>query len=67
MIKKQKETILIALCTAAALIAFAFYQRYETPVTMPALAFYIAAAMICALPYTGSRRKACRSQPLKLD
>lgn len=46
MLKKPNSTIIIALCTSAALIAFAFDQR----VTLSATAFYIAAAVICLLP-----------------
>jgi hypothetical protein len=47
MLKKPNPTIIIiALCTSAALIAFAFDQR----VTLSATAFYIAAAVICLLP-----------------
>jgi hypothetical protein len=61
MLKKLNSTIIIALCTSAALIAFAFDQRYEASVTVPAVAFYVAAAVICLLPvlYALLRRKTC--------
>jgi len=39
--------IAIALCPSAALIAFALNQRQEASVTVPAVAFYVAAAIIC--------------------
>lgn len=50
MLKGLNSTIIIALCTSAALIAFAFDQRYRASVTMPDVAFYVAAAIICLLP-----------------
>jgi uncharacterized membrane protein YqjE len=61
MFKKFNSTIIIALCTAAALIAFAFDQRYKTSVIIPEVAFYLAAAVICLLPvlYALLRRKSC--------
>jgi hypothetical protein len=64
MLKRLNSTIIIALCTSAALIAFAFYQRYEGPVTVPTGAFYIAAAIICLLPvfYALFRHKSCRNK-----
>jgi hypothetical protein len=63
MLKKLNSTIIIALCTSAALIAFAFDQRYEASVTVPAVAFYVAATVICLLPvlYALLRRKTCRN------
>jgi uncharacterized membrane protein YqjE len=65
MQKKLNSTIIIAIavCTSAALIAFAFDQRHEASViTVPAVAFYLAAAIICLLPYTLLRRKSCRNK-----
>ena len=62
MLKKLNSTIIIALCTSAALIAFAFDQRHEASVTVAAVAFYVAATVICLLPvlYASLRRKTCR-------
>ncbi len=64
MLKKRNSTIVIALCTAAALIAFAFYRRYEGPIPVPAEAFYVAAAIICLLPvfHARLRHKSCRNK-----
>lgn len=50
MLKKLNAKIIIALCTSSALVAFAFDQRHEASVTVPAVAFYFAAAVICLLP-----------------
>lgn len=63
MLKKLDSTIIVALCTSAALIAFAFGERYETSVTVPAFAFYLAATVICLLPvlYASLRHKSCRN------
>ena len=47
MLKRLNSNIITALCTGCALIAFAFLRSY---VTVPAVAFYIAAAAICLLP-----------------
>ena len=67
MLTKLNSTIIIALCTSAALIAFAFDQRYERFVTVPQQTFYLAAAMVCLLPvfYALFRRKNCRSNSSK--
>jgi hypothetical protein len=64
MIKRLNANIIIALCTSCALIAFAFYQRHEASGTVPAVAFYVAAAVICLLPvlYALLRRKSCRNK-----
>lgn len=62
MFKKFNSTIVIALCTSGALIAFAFDQRRLAPaVTVPEVAFYIAAAVICLLPVFAAlvRHKTC--------
>lgn len=64
MSKRFDGTILIALCTSAAMMAFAFYQRYATPATVPEVAFYIAAAIICVLPHTLVRQRTCRKNRL---
>ena len=50
MLKRPNATILIALCTSCALIAFAFYERYDGSGTPSATVFYVAAAAICLLP-----------------
>jgi hypothetical protein len=64
MFKKPNSTIIIGLCTAVALIAFAFNQRYGIALRAPASAFYIAAAVICLLPvlYGLIRHKACQNK-----
>ncbi len=49
MLKKSTVTIVIALCTSAALIAFAFDQRNDASITVPAVAFFVAAAIMCLL------------------
>jgi hypothetical protein len=60
MLKRLNGNIITALCTACAMIAFAFYERYKTSVAVPTVAFYGAAAVICLLPvlYARLRRKA---------
>jgi hypothetical protein len=60
--------IAIALCTSAALIAFALNQRQEASVTVPAVAFYVAAAIICLGSefYVRLRSKNCRNKTPKL-
>ena len=68
MRKKLNSTtiiiIAIALCTSAALIAFAFSQRHEASVKVPAVAFYVAAAIICMGSefYARLRSKSCRNK-----
>jgi hypothetical protein len=54
----------IALCTSAALIAFAFSQRREPSVRVPAVPFYVAAAIICLGSefYPRFRSKSCRNK-----
>jgi len=63
MTKRRNANIIVASCTSCALIAFAFYERYEASSTMPAVAFYVAAAVICLLPvlYASLRPKSCRN------
>lgn len=63
MLKRLNANIILALCTSCTIIAFAFYQRYEGSVTVPAVAFYGAAAVICLLPvlYALLRHKICRN------
>ncbi|MGJ5816520.1 hypothetical protein [Paludibaculum fermentans] len=58
MTKRFNSNILIALCTACAMLAFARYHAY---VAVSATTFYVAAAGICLLPvlYGLVRRKAC--------
>jgi len=68
MRKKLNSTaiiiVAIALCTSAALIAFAFNQRHEASFTVPAVAFYVAAAIICLGSefYGRLRSKSCRNK-----
>jgi uncharacterized membrane protein YqjE len=64
VLKRLNGNIIIALCTTCAIIAFAFDQRYEAAITVPAVAFYVAAAIICLLPvfYALFRRKTCRNR-----
>jgi membrane protein YdbS with pleckstrin-like domain len=64
MNKRLNSTIIIALCTSCALIAFAFDQSHKAFVTVPAVAFFVAAATICLLPvfYALLRRKTCRNK-----
>jgi len=50
MLKKLNSNLIIAAATSAALIAFAFDQRHEPTHTLPEIAFYLAAAVICLLP-----------------
>jgi hypothetical protein len=63
MFKKLNSNIIIALCTSCALIAFAFYERHGASGSVPAVAFYGAAAVICLLPvlYGLLRHKTCRN------
>jgi hypothetical protein len=60
MLKRLNSNIVTALCTGGAMIAFAFYQSH---ITVPAVAFYIAAATICLLPvvFAPACRKASRT------
>jgi len=64
MLKRLNANIIIAFCTSCALIAFAFYERYEGPIQVRATTFYMAAAVICLLPvvYGLLRCKTCRAQ-----
>lgn len=63
MTKTRNTNIIVALCTGCALIAFAFYERYEASGAVPAVAFYVAAAAICLLPvlYAVLRHETCRN------
>ena len=64
MFKKLNSTIVIGLCTGAALIAFAFSQRYGVAFKVSDSALFIAAAVICLLPVVHGllRRKACQNK-----
>jgi hypothetical protein len=64
MFKRLNALVIIAFCTSCAMIAFAFYRRYEGPTTVPAVAFYFAAAIICLLPVLNAliRHKTCPSK-----
>jgi hypothetical protein len=61
MFKRLNSTIITALCTACALIAFAFFQAHFAvrPTT-----FDLAAAAICLLPviFAPILRSACRNK-----
>jgi hypothetical protein len=59
MPRKSTQTIVIALCTSAALIGLAFYQRYWGPVNISDTALYVAAAILCLSPATYDRIR-CR-------
>jgi hypothetical protein len=63
VLKELSSNIIIALCTSCAIIAFAFYQRHEASGSVPVVAFYGAAAVICLLPvlYGLLRHKTCRN------
>lgn len=64
MFNRHTILISIALCTAGALMGFAYYQRYVGPVPVPAVAFYGAAAVICLLSSRGNLpwRESCLNQ-----
>jgi hypothetical protein len=64
MNKRPDINLIIALCTACSMIAFAFYERYEASHTVPQVAFYLAAAAICLLPvlYAILRHRVCRNK-----
>jgi hypothetical protein len=64
MLKRLNANIIIAFCTSCAIVAFAFDQRYGASITVPAVAFFVAAAIICLLPvfYALFRRKTCRNK-----
>lgn len=47
MFNTSIRNIVTALVMSAALIAFAFYQRYGTPFHRSAVMFYLFAAIIC--------------------
>jgi len=61
MLKKFNSTTVIAVCTGGALIAFALTKRYEPALAVPAVALYLAAAVICLLPVVFAlvRHKTC--------
>ncbi|MGC4055273.1 MAG: hypothetical protein QM757_41085 [Paludibaculum sp.] len=58
MPKQTSSTIITALITACAMIAFAYYRAY---VTVPAAAFWLAAAVICLVPVASClvKRRTC--------
>ena len=64
MLKKLNANIIVALCASCAIIAFAFYERYTASRIAPAVAFYIAAAVICLLSVFNAllRHKVCRNK-----
>jgi hypothetical protein len=61
MFKRLNSTLITALCTGCALIAFAFFQAH---ITVPAAALDVAAATICLLPviFAPACRKAYRNK-----
>ncbi len=61
MLKRPSSNIITALCTGGAMIAFASYQ---SRIAVPAVAFYIAAAIICLLPVVFA--PACRTNAPKV-
>ncbi|MBV9182105.1 MAG: hypothetical protein JO356_12415 [Acidobacteria bacterium] len=60
---KRHTPLVVALCTSCALVAFTFYQHHHV-VTIPKVAFYAAAAMICVIGELVGwlRRESCRSK-----
>jgi len=68
MLKRLNVNIIIAFSTSCAMIAFAFYERYEASGTVPEVAFYGAAAAICLLPvvYAILRHKTRRNKMLNI-
>jgi hypothetical protein len=59
MFKKLNSTIIVALCTSSALIAFAFYERHQASGSVPAVALYGAAVL--PVLYGLLRHKTCRN------
>ncbi len=66
MLKRLNTKIIVALCTSCAIIGFAFYERHAASNPVPAVAFYIAAAVTCLLPVSCAllRCKICRNKTL---
>jgi membrane protein YdbS with pleckstrin-like domain len=64
MLKRLNANIIIALCASCGIIAFAFYERYAAANRVPAVAFYVAAAVICLLPVFHAllRHKSCKNK-----
>ncbi|MEO8314919.1 MAG: hypothetical protein ABI645_09010 [Pseudomonadota bacterium] len=50
MSRSRLLPIAIAIPTALGLIGFAYFQRHMGGLGVPRIAFYISAAVICALP-----------------
>jgi len=50
MFKKPNPTIVIALCTSAALIAFGFDQSHKASIAVSGTALFVAAAVVCLSP-----------------
>ena len=50
MIKKSTQTPVIALCTGAALVGLAFFERYGGRVRVSEATLFVAAAIICVSP-----------------
>ena len=51
MFMKHVFPVLLAVPTALGLVGLAAYQRYIGPVGIPAIDYYLAAAVICLAPY----------------
>ena len=56
MTKRRNAYIIVASCTSCTLIAFALHERYEASGTVPAVAFYVAAAALCLLAPQDSQK-----------
>jgi len=63
MFDKRRIQLTIAVCTSCALVALAVYRLHHS-VPVPRIAFYIAAALICAVGEAYGRlgRKTCRTE-----
>ncbi len=63
MSDKRSRHIVVALCTSAALIAFAIYQSYRA-VAVSTSAFFVVAAIICLTPVLHGlfRHKTCQNK-----
>jgi hypothetical protein len=61
---KLNRNIVIALCTACAILAFAFYERHHPSGSVPDGVYFLGAAAIALIPaLTGSRSCAsCRNK-----
>ena len=69
MLKQFNSNVIIALFTACAMIAFAFYERYEPSGDKHVVVSYIVAALICLFPvlYAIVRHRTRRNKTPKID